>query len=78
MHTFTRMLVMLCMCVCAPTLHILDSILYQYKTQHVLKMYFSLRYSLIFDVLGSMQHNIKFMERTNKMQPRSRIYYSVS
>jgi len=29
-----------------------------------------------FDVHGSMHRNIKLMERTNKMQPCSRIYYS--
>ena len=29
-----------------------------------------------FDVHGSMHRNIKLIERTNKMQPCSRIYYS--
>jgi hypothetical protein len=29
-----------------------------------------------FDVHGSVHRNIKLIEKTNKMQPRSRIYYS--
>jgi hypothetical protein len=32
--------------------------------------------ALKLDVLGSVHRNINLMERTNKMQPCSRIYYS--
>jgi len=34
--------------------------------------------TLPFDVHKSMHRNINLIERTNKMQPCSRIYYSIS
>jgi hypothetical protein len=37
---------------------------------------FTIRYKN-YDVHGSVHRNINLIERTNKMQPCSRIYYSV-
>jgi hypothetical protein len=41
-----------------------------------LKQVHSRNYFNKVDVHGSMHRNIHFIERTNKMQPCSRIYYS--
>ena len=43
---------------------------------NTLSLCFGIYYACKLDVHGFVHHNIKLIERTNKMQPCSRIYYS--
>ena len=53
-----------------------DQKLFPYAFIRILKMAANRNMLNLFDVHGSVHRNIKFIERTNKMQPCSRIYYS--